>query len=1013
MVVRALSSSSSFFFYALPLLVAAALVGQDTAGPLRAATAQAVAAPPVPVRVGVILDWATRASSAVSLRRRTGIEMAVEDYYAAHPGSAARVELHFRDSKGDVVGAASAALDLIKNAQVQVIIGPKTSAEAEFVAHLGSRAHVPVLSYSATSPSVSPAQTPYFVRTAANDSLQATPVAAVLASFGWRAAVVLHEDSPYGTGILPALADALQSVDSAVIVERVAVPSGAHDDALDALLYRLKAMPTRVFLVHANYRLAVRLFRRADKAGMMSKGYAWVTTDGLGGLADRLSPEDLDAMQGVVSFRPHVEFTSQVKNFSARFRARFRRDNPDSDDDVINDPTVTRLWSYDTAWAIATAAEAASVPGPAFRTPQRSRALTDLDRLGVSATGAALLRALLNTTFDGMAGRFKLVEGQLQVAAYEVVNIIGNGARTVGFWTPESGISRDLHVGGDKVERQLKHIIWPGETLSKPKGWTASQNGRVLKVAVPVKNGFKQFVDVVWEKNSTKPKFTGYCIDVFDAVMKNLPYPVSYQYVPFHRSPDSYEKLVDQVSGGEDDIAVGDVTITASRMDEADFTMPFTESGWAMVVATRPDRSASMWIFLQPLTTSLWLASLAFFCFTGFVVWVIEHRVNPEFRGTPSQQFGLIFYFSFSTLVFAHKEKLESNLSRFVVIIWVFVVLILTSSYTASLTSMLTVQQLQPTVTDVKELQRRGQYIGYQEGSFIEPFLTKMGFDERKMKKYSSAEQYAEALSKGSANGGVEAVFDEIPYLKLFLSQYCDGYMQVGPVYKTDGFGFVFPRGSPMVADVSREILRLAEGDQMARIEKAWFDEPGTCRNALGDIGGGSSNLSFRSFGGLFLITGVVSSLMLLLYVAIFAYRERDELREAEAKAKAEAEAEARSESASVRRLRAWLRHYDKRDPKSPTFKTWNDDSVRNGSDYAGRTPRWTGGDAGLTPRDGGEEHGMGAASPLSVDISSEMNAGSSPEGTPASEISESFEQRIEGAAASVETWRPTASQLQ
>jgi glutamate receptor, ionotropic, plant len=42
-------------------------------------------------------------------------------------------------------------------------------------------------------------------------------------------------------------------------------------------------------------------------------------------------------------------------------------------------------------------------------------------------------------------------------------------------------------------------------------------------------------------------------------------------------------------------------------------------------------------------------------------------------------------------LLFA-EEKLESNLSRFVVIIWVFVVLILTSSYTASLTSMLTVE---------------------------------------------------------------------------------------------------------------------------------------------------------------------------------------------------------------------------------------------------------------------------------------------------------------------------------
>ena len=76
--------------------------------------------------------------------------------------------------------------------------------------------------------------------------------------------------------------------------------------------------------------------------------------------------------------------------------------------------------------------------------------------------------------------------------------------------------------------------------------------------------------------------------------------------------------------------------------------------------------------------------------------------------------------------------------------------------------------------------------------------------------------------------------------------------------------------------------------DKMAHIEKAWFGEPGTCQNALDGIGGGSSNLSFWSFGGLFLITGVVSTLMLLLYLAIFAYREREELREAEAKAEAE-----------------------------------------------------------------------------------------------------------------------------
>jgi hypothetical protein len=54
--------------------------------------------------VGVILNL----TSAVGQRRKVGIEMALEDYYAAHPGSRTRVVPSFRDSGGEVVGAASA-----------------------------------------------------------------------------------------------------------------------------------------------------------------------------------------------------------------------------------------------------------------------------------------------------------------------------------------------------------------------------------------------------------------------------------------------------------------------------------------------------------------------------------------------------------------------------------------------------------------------------------------------------------------------------------------------------------------------------------------------------------------------------------------------------------------------------------------------------------------------------------------------------------------------------------------
>lgn len=132
-----------------------------------------------------------------------------------------------------------------------------------------------------------------------------------------------------------------------------------------------------------------------------------------------------------------------------------------------------------------------------------------------------------------------------------------------------------------------------------------------------------------------------------------------------------------------------------------------------------------------------------------------------------------------------------SNLSRLVLIIWFLVVLILTQSYTASLASMLTVQKLQPTVTDVNLLIRNNDYVGYMQGSFVYGLLKKMNFDESRLVEYDSSENMHDLLAKGSGRGGVAAAFHENPYIKVFLRKYCSKYMMVGPINKAEGFGFV------------------------------------------------------------------------------------------------------------------------------------------------------------------------------------------------------------------------------
>lgn len=57
-------------------------------------------------------------------------------------------------------------------------------------------------------------------------------------------------------------------------------------------------------------------------------------------------------------------------------------------------------------------------------------------------------------------------------------------------------------------------------------------------------------------------------------------------------------------------------------------------------------------------------------------------------------------------------ERVFSFGARLLVITWYFIVLVLTQSYTASLASLLTSRQLDPTVTSMRSLLEKGENVG-------------------------------------------------------------------------------------------------------------------------------------------------------------------------------------------------------------------------------------------------------------------------------------------------------------
>ncbi|GFY94487.1 glutamate receptor 2 [Actinidia rufa] len=215
--------------------------------------------------------------------------------------------------------------------------------------------------------------------------------------------------------------------------------------------------------------------------------------------------------------------------------------------------------------------------------------------------------------------------------------------------------------------------------------------------------------------------------------------------------PNNGRQLRIEVPNRVFDAAVGDIAIVTNHKKIVDFTQPCVELGLVPIRTMKSSPCA----FLQPFTPLMWGVTAVFFLIVGAVVWILEHRISDEFRGPPKKQFITILWFSFSTMFFAHRENMVSTLGHFVLIIWLFVILIIKSSYTASLTSILTVQQL---------------------SSPIKGTLIALG----------SSEEYAMALERGTGY----VVVDEHPYVELVLSTNCK-FSVVGQEFTKSGWGFV------------------------------------------------------------------------------------------------------------------------------------------------------------------------------------------------------------------------------
>ncbi|XP_042012722.1 glutamate receptor 3.3-like [Salvia splendens] len=834
---------------------------------------------PVVVNVGAIFTF----DSTIGRVAKLAIEEAVKDINAnSSVLKGSKFNVIFRNSNCSGFLGLVEALRFMET-DILAVIGPQSSVVAHTILHVGNELTTPFVSFSVTDPTLSNLQFPYFVRATQSDLHQMTAVAEIVENYGWKEVIVVFLDDDYGRNGLSALDDALAARRCRVSY-KAGIPPGivSRSDIMD-ILVKVALTESRVIVLHTNPPTGFTVFSVAHYLGMMDDGYVWIATDWLASAVDSASPFQsagmMETLQGVIFLRQYTPDSERKRAFSARWNK------------VTGGSfglSTYGLYAYDDAWMLAHAIDSFFDQGGSISFSNDSNLLSTqgsklhLDKMVIFDGGPLLLKTLMESDFAGLTGRVKFTDDRSLVSpAYEVINVVGTGLHRVGYWSNYSGLSTMApealysHPPNRSTSgNQLKSVLWPGESTRTPRGWVFPNNGKQLRIGVPRRVGYKEFVSQVQGTNNSK----GFCIDVFTAAVNLLPYAIPYQFVPYGNGLEnpSYNELVKLITTGFFDGVVGDIAITTNRTKTVDFTQPYAASG-LVVVASVSKRNTGAWAFLRPFLPQLWAVSAAFFVFIGIVVWILEHRMNDEFRGTPKQQLITIFWFSLSTLFFAHRETTVSTLGRAVLIIWLFVVLIINSSYTASLTSILTVQQLYSRIKGIDSLRDGDDPIGYQVGSFAEHYLTEgIGIPKSRLRPLGSPEEYAMALKRGPKKGGVAAIVDERPYIELFLASQCQ-FRIIGQEFTKSGWGFAFPRDSPLAIDLSTAILTLSESGDLQRIHDKWLTTR-TCSSDNTELESDRPHL--KSFWGLYLLCGIACSLALVVYFIQIINRYRQAARD-------------------------------------------------------------------------------------------------------------------------------------
>jgi len=280
---------------------------------------------------------------------------------------------------------------------------------------------------------------------------------------------------------------------------------------------------------------------------------------------------------------------------------------------------------------------------------------------------------------------------------------------------------------------------------------------------------------------------------------------------------DSFAAMLEAVKTGQADAAIANISITASREADMDFTQPIFDSGLQIMIPHNGQKvSIVSALFTWEIFYAIAIAIVLLFG-GGMLMWVFERNASDYFRRPAKDAAFPAFWWALNLVVNGGFEERvpQTRAGRGFAVILVVASLFIVSVFVATITAAMTVDALKTNINGLADLE--GKRVGTITDSTAAAFL---GSRDVSYIPIDSLDEMFASFEEG----GLDAVIFDQPILAYYTAtRGAKNAHLLDRVFKPESYGIALPTGSPLREPLNQSLLRLREDGTYDRLRSSWF----------------------------------------------------------------------------------------------------------------------------------------------------------------------------------------------